>query len=110
MTSPSPGLRFVDFDLPTDWGSLVGPGQVAVLDDVEDLTICEVCIRTAAREVGLARDPADDPAVQRLREKVQEAEESIRAAQVEQYEVEREAEELELGGSPSYRLGWVGNL
>lgn len=41
--------RFVDFDAAIDRGSFVSPdGAAAVLDSIDDLHLCEACVRSAA--------------------------------------------------------------
>lgn len=44
------------------------------LSEAEDLVLCEVCVSSAARVLGLHRDPEDDRDVQKLRKAVGVAE------------------------------------
>ena len=56
--SSSPELRYVDFECAYDGGSMPGgldgyPGAV-----IDDLVLCEACVRTAAKTVAV--DPLED--------------------------------------------------
>jgi len=63
---PDVGISYVEFILPALKGQLVGEGQTFVMDEIDELVLCEVCVRTAALRLGLRRDPRLDAEVQRL--------------------------------------------
>jgi hypothetical protein len=57
-------VRLVDFKMPQY--PPVSDNEVAVLDEIDPLVLCETCIATAAQVLGLFRDPATDPDVVKL--------------------------------------------
>jgi hypothetical protein len=45
------GVRFIDFDTEMNRGAIVQEGTMAVLDSIDELHLCEVCIMEAAEEL-----------------------------------------------------------
>ena len=53
FTSSDVNLRFVDFDgVAIDRGAFVDPTSMAVLDSIDELHLCEACVRSAAETLG----------------------------------------------------------
>jgi len=53
FASADPELRFVDFDCMIDRGTFTDPGGAnAVLDSIDELHLCEPCVRAAAEIIG----------------------------------------------------------
>lgn len=46
-------LRFADFDTLIDRGTICDAGSMAVLESIDDLHLCENCVRDAAEIMGL---------------------------------------------------------
>ena len=63
---PVVDMPCVEFLFPVVVQALVGDGATFVADDLDDLSLCAVCVRTAALRLGLHRDPRDDEEVRRL--------------------------------------------
>lgn len=64
LTANDPDLRFVEVKMPMY--PPVDEGSSWLLDGIEPLHLCESCIGSAARTLGLYRDPKLDGDVQRL--------------------------------------------
>lgn len=45
--------RFVDFDSAIDRGSFVDPSSMAVIDTVDDLHLCEACVKAACEALAI---------------------------------------------------------
>ena len=51
-SSSDANLRFVDFDgVAIDRGAFVDPTSLAVLDSIDELHLCEACVRNAAEVI-----------------------------------------------------------
>ncbi len=61
----------------------VGDGATIIVDEAEPLTLCPACVSTAARRLGLFREPHEDPDVQQLVKDHAAATEQLDAANME---------------------------
>lgn len=73
----------------------VDEGSSWVLDGIEPLVLCESCVATAARVLGLYEDPLRGPEVQRLQAAWQAALERADEAHVEHAETLEQVRTLE---------------
>lgn len=48
LIASGPDVRFVDFDCMVDRGAIVEEGSLAILDAMDELHLCESCVRQAA--------------------------------------------------------------
>lgn len=48
LRSADPSIRFVDFDAAIDRGAIVDKTTAAVIDSIDELHLCEQCVREAA--------------------------------------------------------------
>lgn len=64
FASADPRLTFVELVMPRRFP--VPQGCAANVAEAERLILCSDCVRTAARAIGLCREPSEDPRVQRL--------------------------------------------
>jgi hypothetical protein len=46
-------IRFVDFDAAVDRGGFQDPDSLALMDSIDDLHLCEACVRSGAEALGL---------------------------------------------------------
>lgn len=82
--SNDPSIRFLEIKMPMF--PPVPEGCAAVLDEIQPLVLCEMCVATAARVLGLYEDPLRGPEVQRLQAAWQAALERAEEAHVEHAE------------------------
>lgn len=48
LQASDPAVRFVDFDAAINRGAIVEAGSGAVIDSIDELHVCESCVREAA--------------------------------------------------------------
>ena len=50
------GVRFVDFDAAIDRGAFADANSLAIMDSIDDLVMCEDCVREGAQLLNLKPD------------------------------------------------------